>query len=240
MRTLLMTALCSVELLTAGQQMNVAVCNLDGVREPIIAKAKAETELVFRSAGVTIVWGDCDTFPTLDALKREPWFFVRLRTGKPPRTVGPASLDVMGKAFVEEHGGGTMADAYFQAIQDTSEQHRGESGVLLGFVMAHELGHLLLGPGHTPDGVMQAAWGQKQMDALGQRWLKFTEDSAARIRRALEARAAGDAGGKLVVREALRPVSFEIEATPRIGISQAAELPLRFLIRDNRFVSRTR
>jgi hypothetical protein len=196
MRTLLMTALCSVELLTAGQQMNVAVCNLDGVREPIIAKAKAETELVFRSAGVTIVWGDCDTFPTLDALKREPWFFVRLRTGKPPRTVGPASLDVMGKAFVEEHGGGTMADAYFQAIQDTSEQHRGESGVLLGFVMAHELGHLLLGPGHTPDGVMQAAWGQKQMDALGQRWLKFTEDSAARIRRALEARAAGDAGGK--------------------------------------------
>jgi 3-methyladenine DNA glycosylase Mpg len=42
------------------------------------------------------------------------------------------------------------------------------------------------------------------------------------------------------VREALRPVSFEIEATPRIGISQAAELPLRFLIRDNRFVRRTR
>jgi hypothetical protein len=235
-----MTALCSVELLTAGQQMNVAVCNLDGVREPIIAKAKAETELVFRSAGVTIEWGDCDTFPTPDSLKREPWFFVRLRTGKPPRTVGPASLDVMGKAFVEEHGGGYMADAYFQAIQDTSEQHHGESGVLLGFVMAHELGHLLLGPGHTPDGVMQAAWGQKQMDALGQRWLKFTEDSAARIRRALEARAAGDAGGKLVVREALRPVSFEIEATPRIGISQAAELPLRFLIRDNRFVRRTR
>src|ERR1017187_2535241 len=32
MRTLLMTALCSVELLAAGQQMNVAVCNLDGVR----------------------------------------------------------------------------------------------------------------------------------------------------------------------------------------------------------------
>src|SRR5580704_2767053 len=39
MKTLLMTALCSVELLTAGQPMNVAVCNLDGVREPIVAAA---------------------------------------------------------------------------------------------------------------------------------------------------------------------------------------------------------
>ena len=196
MRTLLMTALCSVELLAAGQQMNVALCNLDGVREPIVAKAKAETDLVSHSAGVTIVWRDCDTFPTPAELEREPWFIVRLRTGKPPLTAGPASLDVMGKAFVEDHGGGTMADAYFQAIQARSEQHNGDSGLLLGFVMAHELGHLLLGPGHTPEGVMQAAWSQKQMDALRQRWLRFTEEGATRIRRALESRTASDAGGK--------------------------------------------
>jgi hypothetical protein len=197
MKTLLMTALCSMELLTAGQHMNVTVCNLDGVREPVIARAKAETELVYRSAGITIVWRECDTFPTVAELERDPWFVVRLRTGKPPLTVGQASLDVMGKAFVEEHGGGYMADAYFQAIQATSELHRGDSGVLLGFVMAHELGHLLLGSGHTPDGVMQGKWGQKQWDALRQRWLRFTEESAARVRRALEARTAtGDAGGK--------------------------------------------
>jgi hypothetical protein len=196
MRTLLMAALCSVELLAAGQQMNAAVCNLDGVREPIVAKAKAETELVYRSTGVTIVWRGCDRFPTAAELEREPWFIIRLRTGKPPLTAGPASLDVMGKAFVEDHGGGTMADAYFQAIQDRSEQHNGDSGLLLGFVMAHELGHLLLGPGHTPEGVMQTAWGQKQMDALRQRWLRFTEEGAARIRRALESRTASGAGGK--------------------------------------------
>jgi hypothetical protein len=116
---------------------------------------------------VTIVWRECDTFPTPAELERDPWFVIRLRTGKPPLTVGP------------EHGGGYMADAYFQAIQATSEQHHGDSGVLLGFVMAHELGHLLLGPGHTPDGVMQGKWGQKQWDALRQRWLRFTEEGAA-------------------------------------------------------------
>ncbi len=44
--------------------------------------------------------------------------------------------------------------------------------------------------------------------------------------------------GSLVVRQPRQPVSFEIESTPRIGITQAAELPLRFLIRGNPCVSR--
>ena len=63
MGTLLMTALCSVELLAAGQQMNVAICNQGDVRESVIAAAKAETELVYRWAGVTILWRDCDHSP---------------------------------------------------------------------------------------------------------------------------------------------------------------------------------
>jgi hypothetical protein len=154
---LLMTALCSVELLTAGQPMNVAVCNRGDVRGSVIADAKAETELVYRSAGVEIVWHECDAFPPAAGQAHDPWFVIRLRTDKPPQKLGPASLDVMGKAFVED-AGGYMADAYLQAIQATSELHHAESGVLLGFVMAHELGHLILGVGHTPDGVMQAAW----------------------------------------------------------------------------------
>jgi hypothetical protein len=196
MKTLLMTTLCSASLLTAGQQMNVAVCNLGGVSGSVIASAKAETELVYRSAGVTIVWHDCEAFPPSAGQTNDPWFVIRLRTDKPPLTVGPASLDVMGKAFVEDTGG-YMADAYFQSIQTTSERHHSDSGVLLGFVMAHELGHLLLGAGHAPDGVMQAAWGQKQMDALRQRWLRFNEQSAARIRHALEAlTSTSDASGK--------------------------------------------
>jgi hypothetical protein len=189
MKTLLMTTLYSASLLTAGQQMNVAVCNLGAVSGSVIVGAKAETELVYRSAGVQIVWHDCEAFPPPAGQTQNPWFVIRLRTDKPPLTVGPASLDVMGKAFVED-AGGYMADAYFQAVQATSEKHHGDSGVLLGFVMAHELGHLLLGAGHTPDGVMQAAWGQRQMDALRQRWLKFNDENATRIRRVLDTRTA--------------------------------------------------
>ncbi|MBZ5725191.1 MAG: DNA-3-methyladenine glycosylase [Acidobacteriia bacterium] len=43
--------------------------------------------------------------------------------------------------------------------------------------------------------------------------------------------------GPLVVREPAARQEVEIQATPRIGISQCADLPLRFVIRGNRFVS---
>jgi DNA-3-methyladenine glycosylase len=46
--------------------------------------------------------------------------------------------------------------------------------------------------------------------------------------------------GSLVVRESAEPRPVEIAVSPRIGISQCADLPLRFFIRGNRFVSGNR
>jgi hypothetical protein len=189
---LLMTTLCSAELLRASQEMNVAICNMGGVGESIVAAAKVETEFVYDSADVRIVWRACDDLFTASAQAHNPWFIIRLRSDKPPVKVGASSLDTMGKSFVVDASSGNMADAYYLAVQSFSEQHQNDPGVLLGFVIAHELGHILLGPGHTPDGVMQAVWGDKQSDALRKRWLKFTKESARRIRQALLARTGPD------------------------------------------------
>ena len=43
--------------------------------------------------------------------------------------------------------------------------------------------------------------------------------------------------GALTVRESLDARAIDIDVTPRIGITKCADLPLRFVIRNNRFVS---
>jgi DNA-3-methyladenine glycosylase len=43
--------------------------------------------------------------------------------------------------------------------------------------------------------------------------------------------------GSLVVREPLERRHIDVVVTPRVGITKCADLPLRFLVRGNRFVS---
>ena len=46
--------------------------------------------------------------------------------------------------------------------------------------------------------------------------------------------------GALVVREPAEPRPVEIDVTPRIGIRECADWPLRFVVRDSRFVSKVK
>jgi hypothetical protein len=60
-----------------------------------------------------------------------------------------------------------------------------EPGTLLGRVMAHEVGHLLLGTGyHGEAGVMRAEWPDAQLNRDGDHW-RFSMLEAASMQRVL-------------------------------------------------------
>ena len=54
--------------------------------------------------------------------------------------------------------------------------------LVLGHMMAHEIGHLLLGVGsHSKKGLMTYPWGPRELHALARGKLLFTTDEASRI-----------------------------------------------------------
>jgi len=64
-----------------------------------------------------------------------------------------------------------------------------ETAVILGGVMAHEIGHLLLGAGgHSTTGIMQPHWYRRQIHSLVTGTLPFTADEFKVMRAGVERR----------------------------------------------------
>ena len=77
---------------------------------------------------------------------------------------------------------GTLAYAFYGRIKDVTRTIGADTGLILGHVIAHEIGHLLLPyDSHATSGLMQGGWDQEQARRAEMGWLTFTPDEAALI-----------------------------------------------------------
>ena len=61
---------------------------------------------------------------------------------------------------------------------------------MLARAIAHEFGHVLLGPGHSSQGIMRACWGEDQWKVTAVNDMVFTPDQEKALRLAIKARLA--------------------------------------------------
>ena len=88
---------------------------------------------------------------------------------------------VMGVAL--RRANGSHAQVFFRQVQDFARTCHVDLSTILAYVIAHEIGHLLLpGNAHSPTGVMQAGWDKALVHDAARGSLTFTEAQAARIR----------------------------------------------------------
>jgi hypothetical protein len=191
-RTVLVSLLSSTVAAFAGERMTVAVCNLGELPAAAIERAEAEATYVFQSMAVEIRWTSCGAEVDAAETGVRPDFIVRLRAGGHLPKAGDTSLEAMGRAFMNADGTGNMADVYYGAVRELAMLDPvAGADQLMGYTMAHELGHLLMGAGHRPNGLMRAALSKKELDALHHRHLKFNQAEQAVILRKLRSRATG-------------------------------------------------
>lgn len=184
MRKLVVLALISAGMLCGGERMSVSVCNFVGLSKTGLARAEAEAAMVFDLAGVEIEWESCGEQPTGARLGIN-WFTIRLREYKPTVAHRRGSPDAMGTVFLSEDGDGYRADCFYSQIQNLARQRQADASSLLGQVMAHELGHFLLGPRHSRNSIMRAEWIIDKRAGMRQQWVRFTRTQGKRMRQRL-------------------------------------------------------
>src|SRR5262245_55109868 len=160
--------------------VKVLLTNPAGVPPDVMARAKAVASRVYSDAAIELQWID-DVGEPIPASEIQVAIIVALRPNPESRThVAP---DVMGTSTMTASEKGTIAYAFYSRIVERARNRRIDPAVMLGYVIAHEMGHLLLGhASHSPDGIMRARWDQFEQERFERDSLKFTKEQAAAMR----------------------------------------------------------
>ena len=144
----------------------------------------AEAERLLRGALVDVRWRRCGTrdssSPCTDAIESD--LLLRIAIEEAPRPRRPRSL---GEAIVSGRTGGVLASVYVDRVAALADETQTDVALLLGRVVAHELGHLMMSTPvrHPPTGLMRSNWTPEEIRRnLGIDWA-FTPKDVAAIRR---------------------------------------------------------
>jgi hypothetical protein len=144
---------------------------------------------IFKQAGVETVWVDCP----LSAMEIPTYPDCQRQMGRTDLVLKilPRSMEIglsvhgepLGWAVPCSDGPGCEIRVFYDQVQDmaTDEYHIDR---ILGHVIAHEAGHILLGPGaHSRVGIMRAPWSPRDLHRISLGFpLAFTDDQRRRLR----------------------------------------------------------
>ena len=165
-------------------RLKVSVFNDAQVPLSVLRSAESRAQAVFGEAGISLTWLDCGTpgnwhteLGCLD-VAFPSHLSVRLVTGKQT-----SSGDVFGQSFLNEQGEGNYANVYMTPLSSAKALDVIREGDLLGYVVVHELGHLLLGKSsHSVEGLMRARWEVWDLREAARGNLLFTSSETERMR----------------------------------------------------------
>ena len=166
--------------------LTVRLYNTSGIPSDQLAAARDAAEGILRDTGITVTFRLCGaraggTDSCDESLKRSE-VVVRI-IGAPPfnATLHPDAYGVT--YIVKETNHGWLATVFSDRIRAASERVGVDPGVVLGRVMAHEIGHLLLGIDyHGTNGVMRADWPDDMLNHRTDDW-RFSMLEAEQMRR---------------------------------------------------------
>jgi hypothetical protein len=170
-----------------SEVLTVAVHDYAQVPNKLLRSAEQGAARVFRQAGIKVVWLDCLPEPEGqgDAGCERLAGRLHLRINILSRNLSAPfryHKDTFGVAEVFANGIGSEAYIFYDRVEELSK-NMDFWAMLLADLMAHELGHLLLGQdSHSPTGIMRAIWRDEDMQDAAQGALLFTSTQSKLMR----------------------------------------------------------
>jgi hypothetical protein len=160
-----------------GNDLTITVSVFADTKVPaaLLESAKAEATKTFARLGIELIW-------RATAPARDVHLTIRVIDG----TIKGASKSAMGIAVPNPNGPGSFLFAFLGRVEAFAAHHGRPVAQILGHVIAHEMGHLLLQTvSHSESGIMAAHWNRLQIEQLERGWLTFTEEEVGDIRRSV-------------------------------------------------------
>lgn len=173
---------------TAGAQnqtalLKIYVYNNAAVPSAVVNRAEARTREIFLKSGVATNWYNCSTHGSAgqdcSGLLDSDVVVVQL-----VHDTGRFKLkeEVFGAAFLGTDGHGLYTDVFFDRAQELCRELKVSLPELLGHIIAHEIGHLLLGlNAHSLAGIMRARWERTELEQAGRGSLLFSAQQAKKM-----------------------------------------------------------
>lgn len=173
----------------AGERkLTVCLPFYPAVNSSIQGLAKGYATHIYRSIGIELRWKSICSEAELNAPGSQ--FAPNLAiigigwASKAPGTI-PTNARASARPFEPT---GQRITLFLDRLSPTFDD-RYLASAILGHVLAHEIGHVLLGHnGHSADGLMKAGWTADEQVGLLHRPMRFSEDQAERLRQVLDHR----------------------------------------------------
>lgn len=166
-------------------RVTISVYNDAEVPADVLGQAERQALQVFQRAGIEMTWLNCRIPAANEEAPRACWEAVfpehlHLRIVRASQGL---KAEAMGISFQAEDGGGCYADLFYEPMKQLHRSDGTDVASLLGFVAAHEIGHLLLGKNsHSAAGIMHAHWTAEELASAKVGGLVFSEQESQRMK----------------------------------------------------------
>jgi hypothetical protein len=161
--------------------LQVQVYDYTGLSAAALHEFVARTQGIVASSGISLEVDACGRggTPCESHTGRSRQVVIRVveDTGKSMKNV---RLEKLGMS-VADHDGGTYATVFLEPAEEKASDANLPRIVVLAYAAAHEIGHLLLGDAHCPQGLMKAIWNINDLQAMAQNNLHFSPQQAREL-----------------------------------------------------------